>query len=248
MNRARAGDEKFVVLIGTSGWQYADWRDRFYRGVPQREWLAYYAQRFPAVEVNSTFYRLPQRRAAGQWREQTPAGFVMAAKMSRYLTHIRRLRDPQEPIARFFDRLEPLGDRLGPVLLQLSPTMQVDLDALDGVLTAMPRGVQVAVEPRHKSWWTDGVRAALEKHQAALCWSDRRGRPVAPVWRTAEWGYLRMHEGRAAPWPRYGERALRSWCERLSGFGRAFVFFNNDQGGAAVDDARAMATVSNGAR
>lgn len=230
-----------MLLIGTSGWQYRDWRGRFYpRGVPQRDWLGYYAGRFPVVEINSTFYRLPQREAAAQWRAETPDGFLMATKMSRYLTHILRLREPQEPVARFFDRLEPLGDRLGPVLVQLAPTMKVDVEALDGVLKAFPKGVPVAVEPRHRSWWTDGVRAMLEKHDAALCWADRRGRPVTPLWRTSEWGYLRLHEGRAEPRPRYGERALRSWLERLEPLERAFVFFNNDPGGAAIKDARAL--------
>lgn len=229
-----------MLLIGTSGWQYADWKDRFYKRVPQRLWLTHYAQEFPVVEVNSTFYRLPKREAAKKWREQTPDGFLMAAKMSRYLTHIRRLQDPQEPIARFFDRLEPLGDRLGPILIQLGPRMKADIEALDGVLRAMPKGVQVAVEPRHPSWWSDGVRTTLEQHEAALCWADRRGRAVTPLWRTTEWGYLRFHEGLANPRPRYGATALRSWSERLKVFERAFVFFNNDPGGAAIVDARAL--------
>lgn len=237
----RRGNGQGMLLIGTSGWQYGDWRGRFYpRGVPQREWLRYYAERFPVVEVNSTFYRLPPREAAAQWRAETPDGFLMATKMSRYLTHIRRLSDPQEPVARFFDRLEPLGDRTGPVLVQLAPTMQADVDVLDALLKAFPKGVQVAVEPRHSSWWTDGVRATLEKRKAALCWSDRRGRPVTPLWRTAEWGYLRFHEGLAEPRPRYGEQALRSWLERLEPLKRAFVFFNNDPGAAAIKDAGAL--------
>jgi uncharacterized protein YecE (DUF72 family) len=237
-----------MVLIGTSGWQYADWRGRFYKGVPQKQWLAYYARQFPVVEVNNTFYRLPQRQATKQWREQTPDGFLMAAKMSRYLTHNRRLRDPQEPIARFFDRLEPLGDRLGPVLIQLAPNMRADVDVLDGVLRAMPKGVRVAVEPRHPSWWADGVRTALEKHKAALCWADRLGRAVTPLWRTAKWGYVRLHEGRAEPRPRYGERALKTWSERIAGLDPAFVFFNNDPGGAAVEDARTLSKLTGSTR
>jgi uncharacterized protein YecE (DUF72 family) len=237
-----------MVLIGTSGWQYADWRGRFYKGVPQRQWLAHYSREFPVVEVNNTFYRLPQREAVKHWHEQTPDGFLMAVKMSRYLTHNRRLRNPQEPIAHFFDRIEPLGDRLGPVLLQLAPNMQADVDALDGVLRAMPKGVRVAVEPRHPSWWTDGVRTALEKRKAALCWADRLGRPVTPLWRTTKWGYVRLHEGRAEPRPRYGETALRTWNERIAGLQPAFVFFNNDPGGAAIDDAQALSKLSGRAR
>jgi uncharacterized protein YecE (DUF72 family) len=196
------------------------------------------------VEINNAFYRLPERDTFRQWRERTPDDFTFAVKMSRYLTHVKRLKDPAEPVARFLDRAEALGDKLGPVLLQLPPNLRADVAVVDETLSRFPKSVRVAVEPRHRSWFTGEVRDVLKGHGAALCWADRRGRPQAPLWRTADFGYLRMHEGRAQPWPRYGRTALSSWLDRigrdLSGV-PVYVFFNNDPGGAAVRDAAAMA-------
>ncbi len=161
------------VLAGTSGWQYRHWRDEFYpRDVPQRRWLEYYAGQFATVENNGTFYRLPARDAFERWRERTPDGFVMAVKASRYLSHVRRLRDPAEPVHRMLGAFAGLGDRLGPVLLQLPPTMRADEELLDGALAQFPPTVRVAVEPRHPSWWSDRVRAVLTARGAALCWAD----------------------------------------------------------------------------
>jgi uncharacterized protein YecE (DUF72 family) len=234
-----------VLTIGTSGWQYRDWRGRLYPPkLPQRLWLEHYAERFATVEVNNAFYRLPERHTFEQWRKRTPDDFVVAVKMSRYLTHVRRLRDPAEPVARFLDRAAGLGDRLGPVLLQLPPTLRADLDALDATLSQFPRDVRVAVEPRHPTWFTDDCRRLLERHGAALCWADRKGRPVTPLWNTAGFGYLRMHEGRAEPWPRYGPAALKGWIARLSDVADAYIYFNNDPSGAAVTDAVAMAAMA----
>jgi uncharacterized protein YecE (DUF72 family) len=234
-----------VLYIGTSGWQYRDWRAGLYPAkLPQRLWLEHFADRFAVVEINNAFYRLPERETFRQWRERTPDDFVFAVKMSRYLTHIKRLKEPAEPVARFLGRAEALGGKLGPVLLQLPPNLKADLSALDETLSLFPASVRVAVEPRHETWFTAETRALLERHRAALCWADRKGRPVTPLWRTTDFGYLRMHEGRAGPWPRYGRASLRSWLDRidreLTGL-PTYVFFNNDPGGAAVIDAAAMA-------
>ncbi|MFI8823225.1 DUF72 domain-containing protein [Streptomyces sp. NPDC053431] len=231
-----------AVFVGTSGWQYRDWRGVLYPdGVPQRRWLEEYARSFAVVENNNAFYRLPERATFAEWRRRTPEGFLMAVKASRYLTHIKRLKDPEEPVRRLMGRAEGLGDRLGPVLLQLPPTLRADAGLLDAVLGCFPAGVRVAVEPRHESWWTDETEGILSGHGAALCWADRGSRPVAPLWRTADWGYLRLHEGRARPFPAYGRQALRTWADRLAETWPAradvFVFFNNDPGGAAVRNA-----------
>jgi len=233
------------LWIGTSGWQYRDWRGTVYPAdVPLAHWLEAYAGRFPTVENNSAFYRLPARETFADWHARVPAGFVMAVKASRFLTHVKRLRDPAQPVARLLDRAAGLNGNLGPILLQLPPNLAADEDLLADCLREFPTGVRVAVEPRHPSWWSDGVRGVLERHGAALVWSDRRSRPVGPLWRTADWAYLRLHEGRAQPWPRYGRSALRSWVQRLAaGWGEGcdgFVYFNNDPGGAAVHDAEAM--------
>jgi uncharacterized protein YecE (DUF72 family) len=242
-----------MLRIGTSGWQYRDWRPErggddtgylYPDGLPQRLWLEHYAERFATVEVNNAFYRLPERSTFEQWRQRTPDDFCVAVKMSRYLTHIKRLKEPQEPVARFFERATALGDKLGPVLLQLPPNLKADLGALDETLSLFPAGVRVAVEPRHDTWWTEDCRRLLAKHEAALCWADRLSRPVTPRWDTADFVYLRLHEGRARPWPRYGRAALRSWVERLACVRDAFVFFNNDPGGAAVIDAGVLAAAA----
>jgi uncharacterized protein YecE (DUF72 family) len=244
-------EDVVALLVGTSGWQYADWRGALYpEGVPKRAWLERYAGEFPTVEVNNAFYRLPERSVFARWRDETPDGFVVAVKVSRYLTHVRRLRDPDEPVARLLDRAAGLGDRLGPCLLQLPPTLRADVDRLEACLAAFPSGVRVAVEPRHDSWWSDDVRDVLERHDAALCWADRAGRPITPLWRTAGWGYVRLHEGTASPPPSYGRRALATWLDRVDGaWPRAtgadvFVYFNNDLGGAAVRNARTLRRVA----
>jgi uncharacterized protein YecE (DUF72 family) len=236
-----------VIVVGTSGWQYRDWRGRFYPArLPVHEWLVHYGAAFSTVEVNNAFYRLPERGVFESWRERTPDDFVVAVKMSRYLTHIRRLREPAEPVHRFFSRAEGLGPKLGPVLLQLPPTLVADADAIDAVLALCPRGARIAVEPRHPSWWTAGIEKVLHRRGAALCWADRGGRPVTPLWRTADFGYVRLHEGRADPRPRYGRRALASWLDRIvaefdPSSEDVYVYFNNDPGGAAVADADALA-------
>lgn len=234
------------TLVGTSGWQYADWRGILYpEGVPQRLWLETYAETFPTVESNNAFYRLPTQENFAGWRDRTPDGFVMAVKASRYLTHIKRLADPQEPVRRLMEAASGLKDKLGPILLQLPPTLKADPERLAGCLACFPAEVRVAVEPRHPSWWTAEVEGVLRDHGAALCWADRGGRPLNPLWRTAGWGYLRLHEGHATPYPEYGDAALRTWAKRLreTGWQEAYVYFNNDFGGAAVRNARRFATL-----
>ncbi|HVX20300.1 MAG TPA: DUF72 domain-containing protein [Acidimicrobiales bacterium] len=230
-----------AVLVGTSGWQYDHWRGTFYpAGLPKARWLEYYADRFGTVESNSAFYRLPERRTLADWAERTPDDFVVAVKASRYLTHVRRLRDPGEAVRRLVDRLEGLGSKRGPVLLQLPPTLQGDADALAATLAAFPPTIRVAVEPRHPSWFVDDVRRLLERAGAALCLTDTRGRHP-PLWRTADWGYVRFHQGRAAPEPCYGRTALAGWAERIARlWGPAddvYCYFNNDPRGCAPRDA-----------
>lgn len=228
-----------MILVGTSGWQYAHWREILYpKGVPQRLWLERYADCFPTVENNATFYRLPRRETFESWRDRTPPDFVMAVKASRYLTHIRRLKDPEEPVDRLLQAAEGLGGKLGPILLQLPPNLPADAGLLARCLDCFPRGIRVAVEPRDPSWWIGEVAAVLTERQAALCWADQRGRPMSPLWRTADWAYVRFHEGSAHPWPRYGDTALRAWVRRLDGLAEAYVYFNNDPGGAAVENAQ----------
>jgi uncharacterized protein YecE (DUF72 family) len=205
-----------TVWIGTSGWQYRHWKPGFYAGVPTSQWLSHYAENFDTVELNGSFYRLPTRERFEAWADALPDGFVMAVKMSRYLTHVRRLRDPAEPVERFVEAAEGLGPHLGPVLIQLPPTLKIDLPSLDLVLGHFPSGVKVAVEPRHPSWWVPELAAVLRSHRSALVEADKRG-VLGPRWTTASWRYVRFHEGRARPAPCYGREALDHWAGRLTG-------------------------------
>jgi uncharacterized protein YecE (DUF72 family) len=253
------------IIAGTSGWQYRDWRGQLYPpGLPVSRWLERYAEKYPTVENNGTFYRLASADTFAAWHAQLPPGFVMAIKASRYLTHVRRLRDPAEPVARLMAAAAGLGDRLGPVLLQLPPNMPADAAALDECLRQFARPnpassiggggggsssrSRICVEFRHPSWWTREISELLQAHDAATCWADRLGRPLGPLWRTAGWGYLRLHEGAAQPWPRYGRQALRSWISRISDTwppdAEVFAYFNNDQGGAAPADATEFADLA----
>ncbi|MFF4058097.1 DUF72 domain-containing protein [Streptomyces sp. NPDC001668] len=238
-----------TLFVGTSGWQYKDWRGVLYPdGVPVRLWLEEYTAHFPTVEINNAFYRLPTRETFEAWRKRVPGDFVVAVKASRYLTHIKRLKDPREPVDRLMSHAEGLGDRLGPVLLQLPPTLRADTDLLDACLACFPASTRVAVEPRHESWWTPETREVLEARGAALCWADVRARPVSPLWRTTDWGYVRFHQGRAQPWPHYGRRSLETWAERIgttwAGGEDVYVYFNNDPNGAAVRNAKTFAALA----
>ncbi|MDQ6741669.1 MAG: DUF72 domain-containing protein, partial [Candidatus Dormibacteraeota bacterium] len=158
-----------MLYVGTSGWQYRHWKLTFYpKEVRQREWLRYFAERFETVELNNSFYHLPEASSFERWREETPDGFVVAVKMSRYLTHLKRLKDPEEPVALFMERASHLRPKLGPVLVQLPPRMKADPERLEAALDAFPQGVRVAVEFRDDSWFDHTTRRVLEERGAAL--------------------------------------------------------------------------------
>jgi uncharacterized protein YecE (DUF72 family) len=198
------------------------------------------------VESNAAFYRLPDASTFAAWAERTPDDFVMAVKASRYLTHILRLTEPDEPVKMLVERARELGSKLGPVLIQLPPSLKVEQERLERTLDAFPPDWRVAVEFRHRSWFTDEIRRVLADRRVALCLADRRG-PLTPIWRTADWTYLRFHVGTATPRPCYGRQALASWVDRLSTEWKpdddAFVYFNNDHRACALRDARVFALV-----
>jgi len=240
-----------TLYIGTSGWQYDHWKELFYpRGLPLTDQLPYYAERFQTVESNNAFYRLPERRTFETWARRTPDDFVMAVKVSRYLTHIKRLKDPAEPVERFLSRAAGLGSKLGPALLQLPPHLQVDLGRLRETLEQFPPHARLAVEFRHESWWNDEVRGLLENHGAALCLADRY-RPLGPLWATADWSYVRFHSGGAQPRGCYGREALAEWVKRIAerwpAEAHVFAYFNNDGHGCALRDAITFAELASNA-
>jgi len=235
-------------LIGTSGWHYDDWRGSFYpQDLPQAQWLEHYAARFATVEINNTFYRLPDRETFAAWSRRVPSGFCFALKMSRYLSHLKRLKAPAEPIHRFEHRADAMDGAWGPTLLQLPPTMQLDQDRLRNVLERWPAQHRLAVELRHESWFTDEIRDLLTEHEVALVLADRYGHREHPLWRTAPWTYVRFHQG-THNHPSYRTPTLGRWLDDLKGQWtddeEAYIYFNNDQTGAAVRDAAHFADLS----
>ena len=232
----------FRIRIGTSGWQYKDWRGVLYpQGLAQSRWLERYAEVFDTVELNNSFYGLPSADQFERWKDAVPPGFTVAAKLSRYLTHVRRLRDPEEPVHLFLERASHLGDRLGPVVAQLPPTLAKDAINLERTLQSFPAHVRVAVEFRHPSWFSEDIERALRERDAALVWADRGGRLQNPPWRTADWLYLRLHGG-SGPAGNYGDRVLDTYAGTLARVeADAYVFFNNDATGNAVRNAVSLA-------
>ena len=229
--------------IGCSGWNYASWRNGvFYpERCPSRLWLEYYARRFDTVEVNATFYRLPTTKAVRGWVEQTPEDFVFAIKMSRYVTHVKRLRDLPPSLELFYDRIEPLArtPKLGPVLWQLPPTFRRDDERLATALAQLPPG-RHAFEFRHASWFEPEVMALLREHGVALVIGDRRevhGFQTHEL--TTDWTFVRFHAGSRGRRGNYSETELREWADRLRSWPvrEGYVYFNNDWEGFAPRNA-----------
>jgi uncharacterized protein YecE (DUF72 family) len=227
-------DRRRPVRIGCSGWNYASWKDAFYEGRPARAWLEHYAQHFDTVEVNATFYRLPARETVAVWERTAPDGFVFSVKVSRYLTHVKRLRDLVPGIERFNERIEPLGTKLGPLLWQLPPNFPRDDERLASALEAMPRAQRHCIEFRHTSWFADDVYALLREHGVALVIAER------PHVLTAPWTYIRFHHGTRGRRGNYSESELREWAERFECWrrdGEIYAYFNNDWEAFAVRNA-----------
>ncbi|MCK6528248.1 DUF72 domain-containing protein [Myxococcota bacterium] len=229
-----------TLSVGTSGWVYPHWRGPFYPDdLPARAWLGWYARAFDAVEVNATFYRLPSRRAAAAWREAVPEGFLFAVKGSRFVTHVRRLKDPAEPIARLEDRIAPLGEARGPVLWQLPPRFPRDLPRLQDFLAALPPGTRHAFEFRDPSWFAGEVYAALDAAGAALVVADRDGR-TGPLRAASGWAWFRFHGG-LGDGGAYTDGQIAGHAATVAGLLARGVdvlaFFNNDWGAHAVADA-----------
>lgn len=239
------------MYVGTSGWQYPHWRRVFYpERLPQREWLAYFAERFQTVEVNNTFYSLPEKSVFEHWSQKTPSDFVFALKMSRYLTHMKRLHDPREPVHRFMERANVLGAKRGPILIQLPPNMKADPERLEETLGVFDRSVRLAIEFRNDTWYSAETNGVLERHHAALCLADSPRRKQ-PLWRTSDWGFVRFHEGTGIHAPGYQRASLKQWVERISEMWGAgsdvYVYFNNDFAGYAIKDAVTFAELAEAA-
>jgi len=223
------------IRIGCSGWNYASWRDEFYDGKPARLWLEHYAQHFDTVEINNTFYRLPKREAVAAWERTVPPGFAFAVKVSRYLTHIKRLRDLGPGLDRFYERILPLrqSPKLGPLLWQLPPSFRRDDELLAAALERLDRTRERhCFEFRHPSWFAEDVYALLREHGVGLVIADRPEINTFQTQRfTAPWTFVRFHYGSRGRRGNYSETELREWAGRLCAWGaevEVFAYFNND--------------------
>jgi uncharacterized protein YecE (DUF72 family) len=229
------------VRIGTSGWEYDHWRDSFYpRDLPRERWLEHYAERFETVELNASFYRLPAARTFDRWQARVPSDFRFAVKGSRYLTHLRRLNQPEEPLERLWARARRLGDRLGPMLYQLPPRWLPNPDRLAAFLGALPRDQDQAIEFRDRRWYRADIIELLERAGVALCLHDMAGSAPEPV-PVGRFVYLRFHGAGTRYGGRYPDVAIDAWSERIAGWAATsrpvWAYFNNDAGGHAVRDA-----------
>lgn len=213
------------TFVGTSGYAYRPWKGRFYpAGTPDREMLPFYACRFDTVEINHTFYRMPADPVLARWREQVSEGFSFSVKAPRAITHHARLRPAGDAVAFLFQRLEALGETLGPVLFQLPPTLRLDLPRLRDFLGTVPGGRRVAVEFRHSSWFDEAVFDTLRGHDAALCIADGETEGEVPLVSTASWGYLRL---RAVD---YADAVVGAWAEKVRAqkWASGYVFFKHE--------------------
>jgi uncharacterized protein YecE (DUF72 family) len=234
------------VRIGCSGWNYASWKDEFYEGRPARLWLEHYARHFDTVEVNNTFYRLPNRDAVANWERIAPPGFLFTIKMSRYVTHVKRLLDLGQGLERFYERIEPLlrSPKLGPILWQLPPTFKRDDERLRNALARFPKEQRHCVEFRHPSWFVDETYDALRQHGVALVVGDR---PEVKSFQTqvftTDWTFVRFHYGSRGRRGNYSDAELRDWAAMFRDWRsevEVFAYFNNDWEVFAVRNAIRM--------
>lgn len=232
------------VHVGTSGWHYKQWIGDFYpERFPPAKMLAWYAREFHTVEINNSFYRLPEAKAFEAWKKTVPAGFLFAVKASRFLTHIKRLRDPEDPIKLFFSRAQHLGSHLGPILFQLPPKWHADIDRLRIFLALLPARHKYVLEFRDESWYTQEVLELLRQYNVALCLHDWRSSPWSREL-TADFTYIRFHGANGKYAGNYPDRQLREWAARIQSWtpqlSEVFAYFNNDVGGHAVRNARTL--------
>lgn len=229
------------VRIGTSGWEYRDWTGRFYPAeLPRDRRLEFYADRFDTVELNNSFYRLPEPDTFGGWARRVPDGFAFAVKASRYLTHVRRLREPEEPLERLWTRARRLGGHLGPMLYQLPPRWLPNRERLAAFLAAVPRPEPQAIEIRDRRWYGQDLSTTLERAGVALCLHDMPGSATRPQ-RVGPFVYVRFHGSGAKYGGRYTPQRLSAWAARMAEWASSgwpvWAYFNNDIDGHAVVDA-----------
>lgn len=227
--------------IGTSGWHYKHWKGNFYPAeIDPAEMLQSYLKRLDTVEINNSFYRLPTKEAVKNWVRQTPPDFIFAVKASRYITHNRKLKDPEATFATFMDVAKGFGKKLGPILFQLPPSWKVNEERLNTFLAALPPRHRYAFELRNESWHTPGIYNILREHNAAFCIFELNGFQTETEL-TADFAYVRLHGPGNAYQGDYSSSALRSWARKIGSWTDrnhdVFLYFDNDQAGFAAKNA-----------
>lgn len=240
------------IRVGTSGWHYAHWRGPFYPAeLSSRQWLAYYASRLASVEVNSSFYRLPSLPSLEGWRQATPRAFTFAIKGSRFITHLKKLKDASRHLPLLLERVALLGPKLGPVLFQLPPGWDQDLGRLEAFLAALPGSPRFAMEFRDDHWWNEQTYDLLRRHGAAFCLFDLDGR-MPPRVLTGDFVYLRLHGPQGAYQGRYSAEFLAGLAQDMlawAGQGLdVYCYLDNDQAGYAVQNALELQALLAGGR
>ena len=237
--------------IGTSGWQYSDFSERFYpEDLKKTEQLAYYANRFPTVEINNTFYHLPKQSTVERWYAIVPSHFIFSVKASRFITHIKKLQEPEETLANFYDRIAHLGDKCGPILFQLPPYLSLDLARLNHFLPCLSGNYRHTIEFRNKSWLREDVYALLRKHNVALCIYDINFFQ-SPILTTTDFVYIRLHGPGQAYRDPYDLKSLGRWAGRIKDWialGKdVYCYFDNTYRGYALENAKTLLSLVNGA-
>ncbi len=216
------------VLTGTSGYSYAEWKGNFYpEKMAAKDMLRFYAERFPTVEINNTFYRMPTEKLLSGWAEQVPEGFTFVIKASKRITHDKRLKECGEHLTYLFRVVSTLGPRLGPLLFQLPPNFKKDVPRLKSFFDDMSERRRMAIEFRHASWFDDEVFEVLRAQRVALCVADTGEEPVAPLAATTDWGYLRLRR------EEFSDKELRDWARRIieQPWKEAYVFLKHEEEG-----------------
>jgi uncharacterized protein YecE (DUF72 family) len=230
------------IRIGTSGWSYLHWRDCFYSpDLPPDQWLPRYAREFDTVEINNTFYQQPKPNSFREWHDQVPDGFIFSVKAHRFITHMKKLKDAEDPLRRFFKNIAPLKEHLGPLLYQLPPRWKKNVTRLNEFAQQLPRRKTHVIEFRGADWLTEDVFATLRAHHVSLCIHDLLA--DHPRQLTGKVAYLRFHGATGKYAGRYGRQALkrwRGWIRDVAAERDVYVYFNNDQHGHAIEDARAL--------
>ncbi|MGD8938638.1 MAG: DUF72 domain-containing protein [Gammaproteobacteria bacterium] len=242
MSRAKA-----KIFIGTSGWSYNHWRGAFYPHATRNDqMLEYYLQHFRSTEINNTFYHLPEKKTLQHWHELAPKGFVFSVKASRYITHMKKLKDPRASTSEFFNRITILGDRLGPVLFQLPPKWKFNEARFSEFLQSLSRDFRYTFEFRDRSWINPQVLELLSQYQAAFCIYELNGY-MSPKEITTDFVYIRLHGPNGPYEGSYSKRTLSGWAGVISAWQKrglsTYCYFDNDQAGYAPDNALSLSAM-----